>query len=93
MVVGPMPEDRTKVGGVTGSFNTTDTEPNADTSIEGQTAAQDTIDRKRQRQAYLKQQEADANTQAVEQHSPTQIHVPAWKTIVLGGSGGVRVRT
>ena len=30
--------------------------------------------------------------QPVEQHSPTQIHVPAWKTIVIGGSGGVRVK-
>jgi hypothetical protein len=87
-----MPEDRTQVGGVTGSFNTTDTTPEMDTSIEGQTAAQDTRDRKAQRQAYLKQQEK-ANTQAVEQHSPTQVHVPAWKTIVLGGSGGIRVRS
>lgn len=35
---------------------------------------------------------ARQNMQPVEQHSPTQIHVPSWKTIVLGGSGGIRVR-
>lgn len=91
MVVGPMPEDRTMVGGVTGSFNTTDTDRNMDTSIEGQQEAEDTRNRKAQRQAYLKQQEKE-NLQPVEQHSPTKVRVPGWKVIVLGGSGGIRVR-
>jgi len=88
-----MPEDRTMVGGVPGSFNTTDQAPNTDNSIEGHQATMDTQSRRRQRQAYLKQQEEEENTEGIEQHSPTQVHVPAWKTIVLGGSGGIRVRT
>jgi hypothetical protein len=31
----------------------------------------------------------EGGTAPVEQHSPTKVHVPRWKTIVLGGSGGV----
>lgn len=80
------------VGGVTGSFNTTDTDRDVDNSIEANTEAQDTQDRRAKRQAYLKQQEKD-NLQPVEQHSPTKVRVPGWKVIVLGGSGGIRVRT
>lgn len=47
---------------------------------------------KDRRQRIQNEQQRQEDLQPVEQHSPTQVHVPAWKTIVLGGSGGVRVR-
>lgn len=82
------------VGGVTGSFNTTDTDRDVDNSIEANTEAQDTQDRRAKRQAYIKQQEKEsADMQPVTHNSPTKVHVPGWKVIVLGGSGGIRVRT
>lgn len=113
MAFGPMPEDRTQVGGLTSSQNTTDIDRHEAHSIESAKAAEDTRNRKRDRQRYLKSQqqtqegyEREQATKVgterydkppdtappLEQHSPTQIHVPAWKTVIIGGSGGVRIR-
>jgi hypothetical protein len=30
--------------------------------------------------------------QPVEQNSPTKVHVPGWREIILGGSGGIEIR-
>lgn len=79
------------VGGVTSSQNTTDTDRDYDHSIEGHQEAQDTQERKAKRQAYLEQQEKD-NLQPVTHNSPTKVHVPGWRVIVLGSSGGISVR-
>jgi hypothetical protein len=85
MVWGPMPADHSNIGGTPGDFNTDD--PTMD---EKQQAEQEQI---AQQQQMAEDQKRRKKMQPVEQHSPTKVRVPGLRTIILGGSGGIRVRT
>lgn len=78
MVAGPMPADHTNVGGQPSSFNTDDEAPDMSQPNPDPSAVGT--------ERYEPQQPP------VEQHSPTKVHVPGWRVIVLGGSGGMKGR-
>jgi hypothetical protein len=95
MAFGPMPEDRTQVGGLTSSQNDTDTD-RGDHDLDSIQAAEDTRNRRAQRQAHIKATASGSerydDMQPVTQNSPTKVRVPGWRVIVLGSSGGLTVR-
>jgi len=47
---------------------------------------------RRQGRTFKARVHTDSPKAPVEQHSPTKVHVPGWRVIVLGGSGGIRGR-
>lgn len=100
---GPMPSDQTNIGGVPSTQNPDQTDtsggevapppqaqappPSAKDLPRGYVAK-----RKRKIQFGGGEPEGAPSMAPVEQHSPTKVHVPGWRVIVLGGSGGLKKR-